>query len=374
MRFHISLLFFGILAINACKSTKKLFDKGQYDKALYSALDDIKKKPGNTSAASILPQAYNEAAAKYENAIAGAKSGTTTAEKLDIIYKDYRALQKMYDAIAATPAAFGHVTARNYTSELSAAAEDAALFRYNAGMDMLQRGDRISAQKAFENFKLTASYLPGYKDVEDRKAAAYDLAVANVVVDKFDQRFGGMNVNGDYFQNDIVRTLNNIGNSHYYQFYAINEPRARQVRVDQYMDINVYDIWFGQLASNSYSYSVSKEITEKDDRDPKLTRKLTVTASVSVTRRVKDCRAIMDYRITDAASRRMIANDRIPAQYTWEKLTGNYTGDSRALGDKDWAIVRGTYNNQPGYDELYRQLTNQLMNQFNNRMRNIYAR
>lgn len=371
MRFHIALLFLSLIAIAACKSTKKLFEEGQYDKALYSALDDLKKKPDNATAAAILPQAYNEAVTKYENAVAGAKVGTPTAQKLDIIYRDYRALQKMYDAIAATPAAFGLVSAKNYSLQLSAAAEDAAEFRYNAGMELLQRGDRVSAQKAYENFKGTTSYVPGYKDVENRKAEAYDLAVANVIVDKFDQRFGGFNINGNYFQNDIVYTLNNIGSTHYYKFYSTNEPKAREVRVDQYMDINVYDIWFGQLASNSYSYTVSKEITEKDDKDPKITRKYTVTANVNVTRRIKDCRAMMDYRITDAASRRMIANDRIPAQYTWEKLTGNYTGDSRALGDKDWAIVRGAYNNQPGYDELYRQLTNQLMNQFNNRMRSI---
>jgi hypothetical protein len=374
MRFYNTLILLVLIAIVSCKSTKKLYEEGQYDKALYSALDDLRKKPENATAASILPQAYNEAVTKYQNSIAAAKYGTPTEQKLDIIYRDYRALQKMYDAIAATPAAFGHVTARNYTAELSAAAEDAADYRYNAGRELLQRGDRFSAQKAYESFSASAGYVPGFKDVEDRKAEAYDLAVANVIVDKFDQRFGNFNINGNYFQTDIVHTLNNIGNSHYYKFYSTNEPRAREVRVDQYMDINVYDIWFGQLASNSYSYEVSKEITEKDDQDPKITRKFTVSAHINVTRRIKDCRAMMDYRITDAATRRMVASDRIPAQYTWEKLTGNYTGDSRALGDKDWAVVRGAYNNQPGYEELYRELTNQLMSQFNNRMRNIYSR
>ncbi len=374
MKLLPKLLLLCIMVLASCKSTKKLFDEGQYDKALYSALDDLRKKPDNATAAAILPQAYNEAVSKYENAIEVAKSGTQTAQKLDAVYRNYRALQKMYDAIAATPAAFEHVNAKNYTSSLSAAAEDAAAFRYNTGMDFLQRGDRINAQKAYENFKVTASYVPGYRDVEDRKAASYDLAVANVIVDKFDQRFGNFNINGNYFQNDIVNTLNNIGSSHYYRFYGTNDFKAREVRVDQYMDINVYDIWFGQLASNSYSYIVSKELTEKDDKDPKIIRTITVKATVNVTRRIKDCRAMMDFRITDAASRRMLSNERIPAQYTWQKLTGSYNGDSRALGDKDWAIVRGAYNNQPGYDELYRQLTNQMMNKFNDRMRSIYGR
>lgn len=373
MKPFITCLLAAVIVFAACKSTKKLFEEGQYDKALYSALDDLRKKPDNATAASILPQAYNEAVNKYENAIAAAGSGTRNAQKLDIIYKNYVALQKMYSAIAATPAAFSHVTAKNYSTQVATAADNAAENRYSRGMGLLQRGDRISAQKAYENFKQVSYYVQGYKDVDDRKTEAYDLAIINVIVDKFDQRFSNYSVNGNFFQNDIVYSLNNIGNSHYYKFYNTSEPRAREVRADQFMDINVYDIWFGQMGSSRNSYTVSKEITEKDDKDSKKNKTYTVTATVNVTRRVIDSRASMDYRITDAAERRMVGSDRVSAQYTWEKLTGSYTGDQRALSDKDWAIIRGAYSNQPTYDELYRALTRQLMSQFDGRMRGIYG-
>ncbi|MEP6727394.1 MAG: hypothetical protein ABJC98_16365 [Bacteroidota bacterium] len=370
-----SLLLAAILVFTACKSTKKLFEDGQYDKALYSALDDLRKKPDNATAKSILPQAYNEAVSKYETSITAASTGTRNAQKLDIIYKNYVALQKMYTAIAATPAAFGFVTAKNYSADVSTAADNAAEYSYTRGIDLLQRGDRISAQKAYENFKQVSYYVQGYKDVDDRKTEAYDLAIVNVIVDKFDQRFNNYQVNGNFFQNDIVYSLNNIGSSHYYKFYNTSEPRAREVRADQFMDINVYDIWFGQMGSNRESYTVSKEITEKDkdDKEGKKNKTYTVSATVNVTRRVIDSRASMDYRITDAASRRMVGSDRVSAQYTWEKLTGSYTGDQRALSDKDWAIIKGAYSNQPSYDELYRELTRQLMNQFDSRMRSIYG-
>ncbi|MEO5593811.1 MAG: hypothetical protein ABIR15_19750, partial [Chitinophagaceae bacterium] len=83
------LLLAAILVFAACKSTKKLFEDGQYDKALYSALDDLRKKPDNATATSILPQAYNEAVNKYETSITAASTGTRNAQKLDIIYKNY---------------------------------------------------------------------------------------------------------------------------------------------------------------------------------------------------------------------------------------------------------------------------------------------
>jgi len=374
MKISTILLLAGILLLAACKSTTKLFEDGQYDKAVYSALDDLRKKPDNATAAAILPQAYNEAVTRYQGSINAARTGTTSAQKLDIIYRDYAGLQKMYDAIAATPAAFSHVNARNYGSELSIAADNAAEYRYQLAMELLQHGDRISAQRAYENFNAINGYVRGYKDVDARRAEAYDLAVTNIIVDKFDQRFNNYSVDANYFQNDIVYNLNNIGNSHYYKFYNTSEPRAREVRADQFMDINVYDIWFGQMGVSRDKYNVSKDITEKDEKDASKSKTTTVTATVNVTRRVIDSRATMDYRIMDAASRQMVGSDRISANYTWEKLTGSYTGDQRALSDKDWAIIRGAYNNQPSYNELYRELTKQLMNQFNNRMRSIYGR
>jgi len=363
-----------LLLFAACKSTQKLFDEGKYDRALYSALDDLKKKPDNTTAASILPQAYNEAVQQYENAIAAAKTGAPNIQKLDAVYRSYAALQKMYTSIGGTPAARGLVSARNYNTELNDAAEAAAEFRYSKGMEYLQHGDRNNAKKAYEQFRAVDAYVKGYKDVEEKRQEAYDLALVNVVVNKFEQRFGYYNINGNYFQDDIVNTLNNIGGSYYYKFYGTNDPRSGQVPVDQFMEINVYDIRFGQVAANSYSYTVSKDISVQDDKDPKVKKTVTVTATVNVTRRIIDSRAMMDYRISDEISHRVLAYDRIGAQYTWEKLTGTYSGDSRALGDKDWAIVRGAYNNPPAYDELYRELTRRMMNEFNNRMRNIYGR
>jgi hypothetical protein len=363
-----------LLLLAACKSTQKLYDQGSYDRAVYSALDDLKKNGSNPVALNVLPKAYQDAARGYLDNIAAAKLGTVSEQKLATLYRDYAALQNMYHAIQATPAALGVVSPTNYATELNDAAEQAADLNYNHGLALLQRGDRISAQQAYGYFKATESYVSGYLDVEEKKAEAYNLAVINVVVDKFDQRFGFYNVNGNYFQSDLIRNLNNIGRGHYYNFYGINEPQAQELKVDQYLDINVYDISFGQLASNEYSYNVSRDITEKDDHDPKLSRTTTVTATVYVTRRIIDSRAMMDYRITDAVSRRIITYDRVPAQFTWERQTGSYKGDSRALGDKDWAILRGAFDRQPGYDELYRELTNRMMNEFNSRMRNIYGR
>lgn len=358
----------------SCKSTKKLFDEGQYERAYFSAIDDLKKNASNTSALQVLPDAYQQASRQIMGSIRSAQSGSLTGEKLDRIYNSYNSLQKMYNAAMASPAAGNLISPRDYTQELATAADQGADFHYNQGLDLLDRGDKKSAQKAYQEFKTTDSYVPGYKDVRQLKDEAMDRATTYVVVNNINQQFGSYSVNGAFLENDILNSLSNIGRNYYYQFYAIPEAQSKRIRVDQFIDIIMYDIWFGSLATNSYTYDVSKTIKEPSANTKEADKSIVVKATVRVTRRIMDSRAGMDCRISDAESRRIIFSERFPARYTWEKLTGTYTGDSRALSDKDQTIINGAYNNPPDYNELYRELTRQIMNNFNSRMRQLYGR
>lgn len=371
MRNFLPLLL--LVLLFSCISTQKLFDKGEYDKAFYAAVNDLKKNPSDANASKILPYAYKEAAAKYEQDITIAKNRSDKKpDKLDQIYNGYQSLQKMYEAVVSVDIQLNTFKPKDYRTELDEAATNAATARYNRGITLLQRNDRVSARKAYDNLKIADNYIPGYKDVITKKQEAYDAAITNVVVNKMDQRFGYYTINGSFFERDILWNLNTIGNNHYYQFYDINDGQSKDIRVDQFIDLNMYDIWFSNLATNNYSYTVSKNIPIKSDKMAGSNSVITVSATIQATRQIINSRAVMDYRITDAVTQKIIATDRIPAQYTWESLSGKYTGDSRALSEKDWTIIRGGFTNRPGYDQLYRELTRQIMTQFNFNMRTIY--
>lgn len=362
-----------VVLLSACRSTQKLYDKGQYDKAYYSAVSDLKKNPSNESALHLLPDSYKEASARYEQDIEIAKgSRDRKIDNLGIIYDSYQSLQKLYDTFINSAIQSNSFSPRNYSSELETAAQHAASAQYNRGLALLNHNDRISARKAYDCLSKADSYVPGYKDVIIKKQQAYDAAITNIVVNKTEQRFGYYSINGSFFESDILWNLNSIGSGGFYKFYSINDGQSRDIRVDEYIDLNMYDIWFSNLATNQYSYAVSKQIQARSDKMANSSGTITVSATVTVTRRVINSKAVLDYRITDAASGRIITSDRIPAQYTWESLTGKYTGDPRALSAKDNAIINGSYNSRPGYDELYRELTRQILTQFNFRMRDIY--
>jgi ribosomal protein S24E len=358
----------------SCKSTQKLFEEGRYERAFYSAINDLKKNPSNTSALQLIQDAYRHARSQLLSTVDAAQSGSETGDKLDRIYNTYNSLQKMYNAIVASPAANAIAHPADYSNELMNAAEEGAYFHYNNGLDLMSRGDKKGFQKAYQEFKTTDSYVPGYKDVIQLKAEALDQSVTNVVINNIRQQLGEYSINGSFLDNDIQNSLNNIGRNYYYKFYQLFDAQSHRVRVDQYMDILMYDIYFGRLAVNSYSYDVSKVIKEPSPNSKEVAKSITVTATVKVTRRVMDSRAAMDCRITDAENRRIIFSERFSRNYTWENLTGNYTGDSRALSDKERAIINGAYNNPPDYNDLYRELTRQIMEDFNYRMRQLYGR
>jgi hypothetical protein len=176
-----------------------------------------------------------------------------------------------------------------------------------------------------------------------------------------------------FLENDILWQLKSIGKDNFYVFYPLSEAQFKRVRVDQIMDISMYDIWFGSQSTNNYSYVVTKQVSETvpGQKDPV---KVTVTATVNVTRQVIDSRGVMDCRITDTENRSIVFFERFPAQYTWENLSGTYSGDARALSSRDNAIVNGSYKNPLSYDELYRELSKQVLSDFNFKMRRLYGK
>lgn len=357
-----------LVSTTGCKSTEKFLNKGQYDKAFYTAISQLKKDPDHSVASSVLPEAYHQYQAFVLREIGTAKGREAALEEA---YMGFMELQKMYDAIAATPGAQKIVKPVDYTDELNTSAQDAASYYYEQGSQFLAQPDTRDAEKAYLAFTRSDHFVRGYKDVQEKIEEAAERATVNVIVNTMDQRFGFYSINANFFENDLLWQLrNSTGSNSFYKFHTYN--RGRDIRADQFMDIALYDIWISPVYNNNYSYDVSKNITVPDDKNPDATKIITVTATVSVKRSIIDSRAVMDCRITDAAERRILYTNRFGAQHSWENRTGSYQGDSRALSDADWAIVRGAYNNPPSQDELFRELTRQLLNDFGFSMRQFF--
>lgn len=362
-RFFIVLF----LLIGACKSTQKMYDRGDYGPAFYRAIGDLKKNPDNTKALAILPDVYEQYNRELNEKLSQLQRSGQDPVAMNGVYKS---LQQVYESVRSTPAAQRLVKPKDYSAELLETSNQAAALLYDQASAKLLVGDRASAQQAYQLFQQVGQYANNYPDLSQKVQEAELLAFQNVLVNTIDQRFGFYQLDANAVRFDIMRTLNQSGRNQFYRFFENHQIGDR--RIDQFMDLAFYDIWIGQLSSQQSTYTVTKKVSEKDEQNPNRTREVEVTANITRTRRIIESRAVMDCRITDAASRRLLFTERFPAQYTWENITGTYTGDKRALSDKDWAIIRGAFNQPPSQDELYRSLTQQLMQDFSFRMRQVF--
>ena len=69
----------------------------------------------------------------------------------------------------------------NYDNEIHAAKRNAAEYFYALGLKNLDENNRLSAQKAYHNFKKIKSYYPNYKDVDQLIIQAENKGTTNIL-------------------------------------------------------------------------------------------------------------------------------------------------------------------------------------------------
>ena len=354
------LLFFG------CKSAQKLYEKGNYEKATYAAADAVRKAPADQQARTLMQNAYMKAVQQYDSIIKH-NSASKKGENLDVIYNSYVKLQQLSQTVRSVDSTNKDLVIKDYAAEIKDAAQQAADYRYQKGTAYLQKGGKQNAQKAYHNFEMVEKYLPGYKDVSQKIQQASDAASTNIVISTFDQRFGIYRLDGSFLQQNILWNLNDVGSDRMNYFYSEADAQMKKIRVDQFMNLTFYGIYFSPVYSNSYNYTVTKDLASPDGK-----ALIPVSATVYVTRQIINSRMTMDCRITDATNR-IIYTNSFPADYTWNSVTATYTGDQRALGPSDWALINSNPINQPAHQQIYQTLTQQIINDFIFRMRSLYS-
>ena len=205
--------------------------------------------------------------------------------------------------------------------------------------------------------------------------APFETAIVNVIINPvednsffFNSGWGntGYNYSNEYFQQTLIRDLQNSTNNNRYaaRFYTDWEARRDNVQPDWVVDLRLRDMDIPYPASYSYSRNVSAQVQEGTDTSGKRVYK-TVYATVNITRMSFTARASMEVSINDVATRKNISFRNFRDDYRWEQEAGNYTGDSRALSVNDWSII----NNNSRYDsprkedilqELYRKIYPQV--------------
>jgi hypothetical protein len=373
----VSLIAF-ILLVAGCKTASKLYDKGNYDKAVELAVKKLQKKPDDEMRA-LLQSAYQFAVNDHETRI-HQLSDDTNDLKWEWTYAEYASLQKLYETIHRSPEAMSIVNPTDYSSYLHTYADKAADTRFQRGMMWMDKNDKLSFRNAYHEFEAALQYRPGDLTFIERRNEAYENAVINVVVLPMENnryRFSSYN-NFDItnFENDMLRQLQyNTGNQ-FVKFYSSWDADTRNIHADQIVDFRFSTFDIGRTRDERSTREVSKDIVVKETvyRPDSIVKEYKkVFAKITTTRRTMLSEGNLQINIRDAGGRWLWSDD-IRGNHNWCSEFSTYTGDERALSENDKQLVNQRQDYPPREDEIIRCIMNEINGNMSGRLRNYFSR
>lgn len=238
--FVLSLLIIG------CSTGKRSLEKGNYDQAVYKAVNRLQKNTDNSKALKTLTQAYNLAAGDHLDNIREAKLSSNVL-RWENVLREYEALNALTDEIKRCPSCRKAVQLpAKYILEISEAKLNAAAVRYALGLKLLEEKNRQSAKQAYFDFEKADQLSPKYKDVIQKMDDAYWAAVIKVVVEPVETGRSIYRLSNEYFQNKIYEYLENYEHRSFIKFYTPKEARRQDLVPDQVLSLNFDDFVVGQ--------------------------------------------------------------------------------------------------------------------------------
>ncbi len=366
-----------ITLLAACRSSKDYLSRSDADKALLDAVKKLNKQGKDEEATRALPTLYATVQQRHLDAISRYNTQREIT-RWDNILSEYNALQRAHDAIVSSTAANSLVRPENYYNTIYTSKQAAAEEYYMAANDLLDNDNRTDAKKAYQYFKKSGQYVPGYKDSRTQMDAAYQAAIINVVINPvqdnsffFNSGWGntGYNYSNEYFQQTLIRELGGTyANRYPARFYSDWEARRENVKPDWVVDLTLRNLDVPRPASSQQQSNRSAQVEKGKDSSGKILYE-TVYASVTVYSRSFTARADMDINITELDTRRNITYNSYSESWSWNDSYASYSGDRRALTDNDRTLIGNSNSNAgPGKEQVLNELYRQLYPRIKNRI------
>lgn len=166
----IVYILLSLLILAGCSSSRKYFQKGQYDAAINKAVKQIRKKPTSRKDIEILEKAYPLANEKDLERIKYLKL-EGQPESWDEIFDRYSRLKRRQNLVkTATPIQLPERTINfqfvDYDQEMIRAKENAAECYYAHAKKLYKSNDKKDVRKAYYEFVRVENFYSNYADVD----------------------------------------------------------------------------------------------------------------------------------------------------------------------------------------------------------------
>lgn len=375
-------LFVMILALFAsCKSTKKAYEKGDYETAVLNSIDRLRSSPNNKKSRETLELAYPALIDFMEEKVVNAKRSADPF-KWESIVTVYEFLNRVNREIKRSPAAMKIIpNPKSYQSELVAAEKNAAEARYLSGNQLLleaRDGDKQAAKEAFTHFERALEYRSNYKDARDLSQIARELATTYVKVEPIPMHSQALALSSEFFENQMLEYFQERNRSPFVTFYSAKENWQPEHGPDHIIRMIFDDFVVGQayvketIRERKKDSVVISEIRINDSTVQDVYG--TVEAEVHQFRKEISSQGLLDFRILDARTGGLLTQKKFPGTFVWIDKWGFYQGDKRALEEEDSDYCRKRQEApNPSPQVLFIEFTKPIFDQVTRFTRNFYT-
>lgn len=376
-KFYFLTVLLSSMVLFSCKTASKLYEKGNYDEAVELAAKKLQKDPHDPELLGIIRNAYDYALNDHESRIQN--YGTSSNDlKWEWIYNEYISLQKMYDAIYRVPSVFDILRPVDYSSYLITYREKAGNTRYDRGIAFMQRYDKQSYRNAYREFQAALRFLPGDVDILQKIDEAYEYAVTNVIVLPMQQNGGfvysSYSPGSQNFDDQLLNNLQYNSGSEFVKFYSSWDARSRNIRADQYLEMQIVDINIGGYYDNRNTKRVSKEVVIKETvyKPDSVVREYgKVYADITTTTRTMHSNALLNVVVRNGNGARTWS-DNFSANHHWNTQFSAFKGDPRALSENDKQLIDRRPSFAPTTNEITQLMLQEIHDNAVYRIRNYF--
>lgn len=361
-----------------CSSGKKQLQKGNYSASIDQAVKRLQNSPNNKKAQATLREAYDLSQKRSLQKIDQLKASNSRF-KWDQIASAYDQMNWVYDRVWSCPACLNIISnPTNYRNEFNEASRLAAEERYAAGITELNKRTREAAIEAYRHFERAQYLVPNYKDTPNKLEEARELATLKVLLDQIpvhSRRFG---LTHEFFQNRVYEFLDQNQLSEFVRFYSPIEAQRSGLNQPDHIIVMQFDDF---VVGQTYIKEKTKEFT----RDSVVVGQVDVGGeSKDVYGKVKaefttftkylDSKGLLDMRIYDGRTDRILFQRKMPGQYQWITEWGTYKGDDRALSDEQLELARLREAPAPEPQFLFAQFCQPIYSQASGHLRRFYSK
>lgn len=368
------LLIF-LFIISACSSGKKALQRGDYYEATLKAVERLRQSPNNKKARHTLGEAYYRA---VEENLRTTRTLDTQINPLnwEQIAESYGRINEMGNQIRKSPAALQIVkNPTSYLSEEIKAKDKAAEARYNEGIKAMALNNREDAKKAYYHFVKADEWVKGYKDVAVQMPKAKDAATLKVVVQPI-QVPNSFGLGRDFVQSQVMQYLNTNRRMNEFVTFYLSWETPNYCCADQLLMMSFDQFTVGQVFQKEKTTTAVDSVRRTVRLDDGSSKTITDAVKADYTQHEQYVvsNGLLDVRVIDAKTNRILMQDKYPGEFVWKNEWGTYQGDKRALNKDQQEAIKVTPIAPPPPQDLFVELFKPIYDQLTGKMRNFYSR